>query len=52
MLLFSATNLNAELPIFPGADGFGAVTGGGQWWEGPQGDQFKQLQSGKSAGGL
>jgi hypothetical protein len=30
MLLFSAANLNAELPTFPGAEGFGAVSIGGQ----------------------
>jgi len=30
MLLFSAANVNAELPSFPGAEGFGAVSIGGR----------------------
>ena len=30
MLLFSAANVNAELPTFPGAEGFGAVSIGGR----------------------
>jgi hypothetical protein len=30
MLLCSAANVNAELPTFPGAEGFGAVSIGGR----------------------
>jgi len=30
MLLFAAANVNAELPTFPGAEGFGDVSMGGQ----------------------